>query len=124
MKNAKKFIAISLAIVYIWFGALKIAGQSPVADIVKTTYPSFPEPYFLIFLGFWEIVIGAFLLNNKTLKIGILLMWLQLGGIFLGAVSNPSLYFSGDMFLLNANGEFVVKNIVFVAATYYLWKNK
>ena len=123
MKNNSKFISISLAIVYIWFGALKVIGQSPVEDLVKGTYPVFPEPLFLIFLGLWEIAIGVFLLNKKTLKLGILLMWAQLGGIFLGAIISPPLYISGmNIFLLNTNGEFVVKNIVFIAATYYLWK--
>ena len=122
--NSFKFINISLAIIYIWFGALKIIGQSPVADLVKSTYPSFPQPAFLIFLGFWEVLIGIFLLFRTTMKLGILLMWLQLGGIFMGVILNPSLYFSGNIFLLNTNGEFVVKNLIFLSSTYYLWKNK
>ncbi len=118
-----KLIKYSLIIVYVWFGLLKLLGVSPVANLVVNTYPSLPEPLFLNFLGIWEIVIGALLLSNKTIKIGILLMWLQLGGIFMGVVLNPSLYFSGPNILyLDANGEFVVKNLVLLAASYYLWE--
>ena len=121
-KENFKYIRISLAIVYVWFGLLKVIGQSPVADLVKQTYPSFPQPAFLIFLGIWEVSIGILLLSAKTQRAGIVLMWLQLGGIFMGALLNPALYFGSNIFLLNTNGEFVVKNIVFLASSYYLWR--
>ena len=121
-KKSITFIKFSLSIVYIWFGALKIFGVSPVADLVKTTFPTSPLS-FIVFLGVWEILIGLFLLNKKTLKLGIVLIWLQLGGIFIGALLNPSVYFTNANFLTpNVNGEFVIKNIVLLAASYCLFK--
>ena len=123
--NSYNFIKISLAIVYIWFGTLKVLGASPVTDLVKTTYPTFQESNFFIFLGLWEVAIGFLIMFRKTIKLGIVLMWLQLGGIFMGMILNPSLYFSGmNVFLLNTNGEFVIKNLVLTSAGYYLWKSK
>lgn len=123
--NSYNFIKISLAIVYIWFGTLKVLGASPVTDFVKTTYPTFQESNFFIFLGLWEVAIGFLIMFRKTIKLGIVLMWLQLGGIFMGMILNPSLYFSGmNVFLLNTNGEFVIKNLVLTSAGYYLWKSK
>ncbi len=121
-KKSITFIKFSLSIVYVWFGVLKIFGVSPVANLVKITYPSFPLS-FIVFLGVWEILIGLFLLNKKTLKLGIILMWVQLGGIFVGALLNPPVYFTNSNFLTpNVNGEFVIKNLVLLAASYSLWK--
>lgn len=119
------FIKISLAIVYVWFGILKVLGVSPVEELIKNTYPWIPEPPFIVILGFWEILIGILLLFRKTLKTGIILMWLQMGGIFFGLIINPPIYFQNlNLFLLTTEGEFVIKNLVLLAAGYSLWKDK
>jgi len=119
------YIKISLAIVYVWFGALKVLGVSPVEELIKETYSWFPEPQFITFLGFWEMLIGVLLLFRKTLKTGLILMWLQMGGIFLGLVFSPSIYFRNlNIFLLTTEGEFVIKNLVLLSASYYLWGKK
>jgi uncharacterized membrane protein YkgB len=111
-------LRISLAIVYIWFGALKIAGVSPVSDLIRSTYPSFPEPFFITFLGIWEVVIGIGLLFKFFLRLTLLLLWLQIAGIFLGCILVPYLYFAyQNPLLLGVNGEFVIKNLVLVAAS-------
>ena len=124
--NSYKFIQLSLVIVYVWFGLLKVIGASPVVDLVRDSFPMFPQPAFLIFLGLYEILAGVLLVSSKTLKIGLILIWLQLGGIFFGTIVNPFIYFQeGNPFLLNVNGEFVIKNLILLAASYYLWeKNK
>lgn len=119
------YIKISLAIVYVWFGALKVLGVSPVERLIKETYSWLPEPQFIIFLGFWEILLGVLLLFRKTLKTGLILMWIHMGGVFLGLVFNPSIYFRNlNIFLLTTAGEFVIKNLVLLSASYYLWGKK
>ena len=121
--NSFTLIRYSLVIVYIWFGALKVLGASPVQNLVQWTYPSFPEPMFMIVLGVWEIVVGLLLLYKKTLRIGLILMWLQMGGIFFGVILSPSYYFQNmNLLLLSSNGEFVVKNLTLLSASYYLWE--
>jgi len=111
--------------VYVWFGLLKILGISPVAGLVKDTYPMLPQPSTILLLGFGEILIGLLLLHPRTLKTGLILMWLQMGGIFTGVLLNPSVYFSSsNPLMLTINGEFVVKNLVLLAAGYALWKKE
>lgn len=111
-------LRISIAVVYVWFGILKIIGTSPVTDLIKTTYPSFPEPFFIIFLGVWEIVIGIGLLFKFCLRVTLALLWLQMAGIFFGLFLTPTAYLiGGNPFLLNTYGEFVIKNFVLVAAS-------
>ncbi|MDO8583330.1 MAG: hypothetical protein Q7R51_02270 [bacterium] len=117
-KYAIPMLRISLAIVYIWFGMLKIFNVSPVADLIKSTYPTYPEPLFLFVLGVWEVVIGLGLLFKIFLKFALILFWLQMGGIFLGLFLASNLYFTNENpLLLSTNGEFVIKNIVFIAAS-------
>jgi uncharacterized membrane protein YkgB len=121
--NSFSLIKYSLVIVYIWFGALKVLAVSPVQNLVKWTYPSFPEPMFIMVLGIWEIAIGLLLLYKKTLRLGVLLMWIQMGGIFFGVILSPTYYFQNmNLLLLSANGEFVVKNLTLLGASYYLWE--
>jgi uncharacterized membrane protein YkgB len=117
-KNGITILRITLGIVYVWFGLLKILEVSPVATLVTSTYPSFPEPSFIIFLGIWEVLIGIGLICKIFLRVTLALLWLQMAGIFFGLIISPSLYFiNNNPLLLNTYGEFVIKNIVLVAAS-------
>ena len=53
---------IALAIVYIWFGALKIIGISPAGDLVEETVFWFKPEIFIPVLGLCEVLIGLGLL--------------------------------------------------------------
>ena len=111
-------LGFSLAVVYLWFGALKVIGASPVLDLVQSLYPFLPEPLFLKILGVWELFIGLGLLTRRLLRTTLALLWLQMGGIMLGLVISPGLFFEhSNPFLLNLNGEFLVKNFVLIAAS-------
>ena len=117
-KKGIKILRITLGIVYVWFGLLKVFGVSPVNSLITSTYPNFPEPTFIIFLGVWEILIGLGLIFKIYLRATLALLWLQMAGIFIGLAISPALYFTNNNpFLLNTYGEFVVKNIVLVAAS-------
>ncbi len=124
-RHGLMLLRVAVGIVFLWFGALKIFGVSPVADLVMRAYPFFPEPDFMIFLGLWEIVIGAGLLFKVTLRATLALLWLQMFGTFTALVIDPSAFFiQGNILLLTAQGEFVVKNLVFVAASIVIGGNE
>ena len=117
-KNSIAVLRVSLGIVFLWFGALKIFGVTPVAELVQSSYPFFPYPAFIVFLGIWETVIGLGLMSKTVLHITIPLMWLQMLGTFGSLLLLPSLFFNhGNVFLLTTEGEFVMKNLVLVAAS-------
>jgi len=110
-------LRIALAIVFIWFGALKISGRSPVEDLVKDTIYFLPEDAFFVVLGVWEIIIGVGLLIPVALRLTLLLFWLQMAGTFLTLIVLPGRSFQDDSpLLLSVTGEFVVKNLVLIAA--------
>lgn len=114
---AMPVLRISLGVVYIWFGALKVAGVSPVAELVTRTVPFLPKRLFLVALGLGEVAIGAALLFRVALRPTLLLFALQLVGTFFTFVVQPErMVQRHNPLLLTADGEFVVKNLVLLSA--------
>lgn len=110
-------LRIALGIVFLWFGSLKLFGVSPVVDLIEKTYYFFPTDDFLMVLGIWEVIIGIGLLLNLSLRVTLGLLWLQMAGTLLAPVFAPEIFFqSGNLLLLTVEGEFVVKNLVLIAA--------
>jgi uncharacterized membrane protein YkgB len=116
-RHGVTLLRISLAIVFIWFGALKVIDKSPVEQLVKDTIYFLPEDEFFVVIGIWEIVVGVGLLVPVMLRLTLALFWLQMAGTFLAFVMAPGLVFQdGNPLLLDVTGEFVIKNLVLVAA--------
>lgn len=112
-----RLLRVALAVTFIWFGALKVVGRSPVGDLVAQTVYWLPPAFFVPFLGWWEVVVGIGLLFGVALRLVLLLFWLQMAGTFLVLVLRPGLAFqTGNPFFLTVIGEFVIKNLVLIAA--------
>ena len=110
-------IRISLGIVFVWFGLLKVIGTSPVYDLASHVVYWLPPQLFVPLLGIWEMAIGVGLLLGKALRVVLSLLFLQLAGTFLVLVMRPETAFQGgNPLLLTMEGEFVVKNLVLIAA--------
>ena len=110
-------IRISLGIVFVWFGLLKVIGTSPVYDLASHVVYWLPPELFVPLLGIWEMAIGVGLLLGKALRVVLSLLFLQLAGTFLVLVMRPETAFQGgNPLLLTMEGEFVVKNLVLIAA--------
>jgi uncharacterized membrane protein YkgB len=110
-------LRLTVATVFIWFGMLKVIGQSPVEDLVADTVYWLPADPFVRFLGVWEVIVGLGLLFPVALRLTLLLFWAQMLGTFLVLVVHPGLSFQdGNPLLLTLTGEFVIKNLVLIAA--------
>ncbi|MBI5156897.1 MAG: DoxX family membrane protein [Acidimicrobiia bacterium] len=110
-------LRISVGIVFIWFGALKVFDVTPVADLVADTVYWADPDWFVPLLGVFEIVVGASLLARRALRIALGLFALQMMGTFLVLVVQPEVAFQdGNPLLLTVEGEFVVKNLVLLSA--------
>lgn len=123
--TAVPMLRIGLAVVFVWFGALKVAMLSPAADLVaRTTDWAFNPAWFVPLLGWWEIAIGLCLLDPLRLlggrawltRLGIALLALQIPGTFLPLVMVPDRCFDGSLFALTLEGQYIVKNLVLIAA--------
>ena len=110
-------LRVCLGIVFVWFGWLKVIGRSPVVELIARTVYWLPPERFIPLLGVWEIVVGAGLLLGRALRVVLLLFWLQMAGTFLVLVAKPTVAFQGgNPLLLTMEGEFVIKNLVLIAA--------
>jgi putative oxidoreductase len=110
-------LRISLGIVYIWFGALKVFDATPVGQLVAKTVPFLPEKIFVPGLGVFEVMLGLGLIVGRYLGIVALLMVGHLAGTFLVLVTQPQEAFvHGNPLMLSMTGEFVVKNVVLITA--------
>lgn len=110
-------LRMSLGVIYLWFGALKICGASPVEEFVARTIPFLPRRLVVRALGVWEVAIGLALLLRVALRPTLLLFAVQLAGTFTPFVVQPRrMVRNGNPLLLTIEGEFVLKNLVLLAA--------
>ncbi|MEU7524184.1 DoxX family membrane protein [Saccharothrix sp. NPDC042600] len=107
----------SLGLVFVWFGALKVADVTPVADLVARTVPWLDRHLLLVSLGAAEVVLGVALWLGRRLRWVAALALAHLLGTFLVLVVQPQAAFqAGNPLLLTTEGEFVVKNLVLITA--------
>ncbi|QQQ73497.1 DoxX family protein [Saccharothrix sp. 6-C] len=111
-------LRIALGVVFLWFGALKVAGASPVRDLVAGTVPFLPASWFVPAVGVVEVLAGTALILAVRVRLVAALTALHLLGTFLVLVVQPATAFrDGNPLLLDVTGEFVVKNLVLLAAS-------
>lgn len=107
----------SLGLVFIWFGALKVAAVTPVQELVAGTVPWLDAGWLVPALGWFEIAIGAALMSGYLLGWVCAAMIAHLGGTFLTVVTQPEALFQhGNPLMLTMEGEFVLKNLVLITA--------
>ena len=109
-------LRVSLAIVYIWFGALKVFKTSPAEELVQETVYWFEPSIFVPILGIAELMIGIGLLIKKWTPIVILLLLLHMFVTFFPIVIVPKLCFDTTLFCPTLIGQYIVKNLVLMAA--------
>lgn len=110
-------LRLSLGVVFVWFGALKVADATPVADLVAGTVPWLDRTWFVPLLGSVEVVLGVGLLVGRWLTAVSVVLVAHLCGTFLVLVMEPQLAFqNGNPLLLTMVGEFVMKNVVLISA--------
>lgn len=115
-KHSSLILRLSLGIVFVWFGALKVTGTSPVADLLEKTVWWLPSSATVLALGITEVVIGLGLIFRIAPRVILLLFTLQMIGTFLTFFVVPGMMFEGNPLKLTVLGEFVVKNLVLLAA--------
>jgi uncharacterized membrane protein YkgB len=109
-------LRVALAVVFIWFGGLKVIGGSPAAELVADTVYVVPPDLFVPVLGVWEVVIGLCLLYRPLIRVGIFLLFLQMPGTFLPVVLLPDVVFTTFPHRLTVEGQYIVKNLVIIGA--------
>lgn len=110
-------LRIAIGVVFVWFGAIKLTGDTPVAQLVANTLPFLPKSVVVPGLGAFEVLLGLALLLGRRLDLVVILLIMHLAGTFLVLVVTPETAFAHhNPLLLTMTGEFVVKNVVLIAA--------
>jgi putative oxidoreductase len=108
----------SLGITFVWFGALKLAGEPTLPASLIAAITPFVDPDLSVpLVGAFEIALGAGLLIGRRMPVFLGAAALQLTGTFLVLLLRPDVAFlDGNPLLLSVEGEYVVKNLVLLAA--------
>jgi putative oxidoreductase len=110
-----------LALVYVWFGVLKVIGHSDVYGLVQATVPWFDAHWFMPLLGSIEILIAIGLVVPQLRRLALVGVVGHLAGTFLTFIDAPSwMMHNGNLMLLNMDGEFVLKNLVLISGAVVL----
>ena len=123
-RHGVRLLRYAIGAVFVWFGALKLVpGLSPAEELVRSTVPFVDPGLFYPVLAVWEVLIGALLLFRPAVRGALFLLALQMPGTFLPFVVVPEVCFSAwplasplDLFALTLEGQYVVKNVVLIAA--------
>jgi uncharacterized membrane protein YkgB len=115
--NGVPVLRIALGIVFLWFGGLKLVpGLSPAEELVRATLPFLPGHIFVPFLGVWEMLIGLGFLTGRALRSTIFLLFLQMPGTLSPVILLPERVFTRFPLGLTLEGQYIVKNLVLIAA--------
>jgi uncharacterized membrane protein YphA (DoxX/SURF4 family) len=111
----------ALGVVFVWFGVLKVVGASPAAGFVAGTLPWFDPAWLVPALGLFEMAVGVAVALGRFLVLVCVVLAGHLTGTFLSLFMQSEVTFQhGNPLLLTMSGEFVVKNLVLVAAVLVL----
>ncbi len=115
-------LRISVGVVFLWFGVLKFfPGVSPAEGLAGDTILLMsngvvtPEVSLPI-LAAWESLIGLGLIFGKYLRLTLLLLFLQMPGTVMPLFLFPELTFTRVPFALTIEGQYIIKNLVLIAA--------
>lgn len=117
---APTLLRLALAAVFVWFGALKLIGASPVHELIAQTLPFIDADLSVPALGVVEVALGLVLATGFLPRITLLVMAGHLAGTFLSFVTASELMWGDSFVELTADGEFVAKNLVLITAALVL----
>ena len=119
--SADQLLVYSFALIYIWFGALKVFGVSPVDTFVDESIGWLAFDQFSLLIGLIEVVIGVLFLFPRTLKIALILFFLKVPGTFLPLITTPEACFSLFPIVLTIQGQYIFKNLILIGAAFVLY---
>lgn len=110
------FLRISLAVIFAWFGALKLFDISPAGELVRDTVYWFDPDVFIPVLGAWEVLIGVGLFFRPLLRGALLLLFLQMPGTMLPLIVKPEACWNPFPYGLTLEGQYIIKNLILISA--------
>lgn len=109
---------ISLFVIFVWFGVLKVVDASPANPLIEVlldrTLPFIAFRNFIMLFGLFEVLIGALFLLPRFDRITIPLFFLHVFATALPLILLPAI--AWQRFLIpTLEGQYIIKNIVLVS---------
>ncbi len=116
-----RLLRYSLAVVLLWIGALKFADPTPVVGLLDASLSFFAFNAFVYLLGTAEVVCAVLLLAGvATRYVGLVLVGLFAGTISIFLIAPALSYGEAGFPQLTLVGEFLLKDLVLMAASFSL----
>lgn len=125
-----KLIAISVGLVYFWFGALKfVPNLSPAEDLAKNTihklsFGFIPDEFAITLLAIWEVGLGLLLVFGLFRRQAVILALAHMVLTFTPLFFFPSDVFGEETLSLTLVGQYIMKNIIIIAALISIYERK
>ncbi|MFN0215064.1 MAG: DoxX family membrane protein [Saprospiraceae bacterium] len=120
----------AIGINYFWFGILKFfSGLSPAENLAKDTiriltFGIIPDNVNLLLLAIWEVGIGVIFLSGRFTKLGAQAAVLHMIFTFMPLFFFPEASFTHAPYGFTIVGQYIVKNLVFLAALVVILKEQ
>jgi uncharacterized membrane protein YkgB len=119
-----ELLRLSLGFVFLLFGALKfVPGVSPAEDIAvramtDLSFGLLPAGVALFAVALMETAIGLSLLTGRFLRLGVALLGAAMVGVLSPLVLFPGELFAGSFLVPTLMGQYVIKDVVLLAAAF------
>ena len=109
----------AIAVVYIWFGALKLSGYSPAEALVttlfeKTMFIDIPFATFYVLFALYEIAIGVLFMLKGWERIAIFLLAAHLVMTAMPLLLLPHMTWQGFL-IPTLEGQYIIKNVLILS---------
>lgn len=119
-RHSLLLLRISIGIVFVWFGALKlIPGMSPAEPLIRAAYGFLPAELlgpFVLMIATLEIVIGLGFISGKFMRLTVLLLLAQMAGAMSPLILVPDRMWATFPLVFTLEGQYVVKDIILISA--------
>ena len=130
--NSTRLLRWAIGINYFWFGILKFFnGLSPAENLAKDTiriitFGMIPDIVNLMLLAIWEVGIGVFFLSGYFTRLGAKAAIVHMIFTFLPLFFFPDVSFTQEHapYGFTIVGQYIVKNLVFLAALIIILKEE
>lgn len=116
-KHSLTLLRISIGIVFIWFGALKLfPGMSPAEPLIRAAITFLPMDLFIPFLALVEMAIGVGFITGKFMRLTVLVLLAQMAGAMSPLLLSPDRIWETFPYALSLEGQYVIKDIILISA--------
>lgn len=114
-----RLLSVSMGLVFVWFGALKLVGMSPAEPLIRATLDFLPGTLvspLIVLLAIWEVAIGIGFLIGKARRIVLIMLLLQMAAAMSPLILAPERLWQTFPFVWTLEGQYVFKDIILISA--------